>query len=105
RSLGVVEIDTDLLVKKFIEKPQNPPSMPDDATQALASMGIYVFNVSFLLKILAQEHSATVPRDDFGKHILPEIVGTHTVGAYRFCGNGGRVTPDGYWQDIGTLDA
>jgi len=105
KSLGVIEINTDLLVKKFIEKSKDPPSMPDDATRALASMGIYVFNLSFLLEILGRDQRASGPRHDFGKHILPEIVGTHTVGAFRFGGVEGRVTPDGYWHDVGTLDA
>lgn len=106
RSFGVVEIDDDLWIRKFVEKSENPPPMPDDPTQALASMGIYVFNLSFLLEILAQDHSATTPRHDFGRHILPDIVGTRTVGAYRFgVVEEGRVTPDGYWRDVGTLDA
>jgi glucose-1-phosphate adenylyltransferase len=106
RLFGVVEIDDDLVVRKFIEKSENPPPMPDDPTHALVSMGIYVFGLSFLLEILAQDHRSNAPRHDFGRHILPDIVGTHTVGAYRFgVVEEGRVTPDGYWRDVGTLDA
>ena len=105
RSFGVVEIDRDLWVRKFIEKSENPPPMPDDPAHALASMGIYIFTLSFLLKILDQDRHTAAPRDDFGKHILPDIVGTCTIGAYRFGGVEGRVTPDRYWRDVGTLDA
>ena len=106
QSFGVVEVDEDLLVREFIEKSENPPSMPGDPTHSLASMGIYVFGLSFLLEILAQDHHTSGPRHDFGRHILPDIVGTHTVSAYRFgVVEEGRVTPDGYWRDVGTLDA
>ncbi|HXC62398.1 MAG TPA: glucose-1-phosphate adenylyltransferase [Nitrospiria bacterium] len=106
RFFGVVEIDEDLLVRKFVEKSENPSLMPNDPGYALASMGIYVFNLPFLLEVLALDHRTTTPRHDFGMHILPDIVGTHTVGAYRFgVVEEGRVAPDGYWQDVGTLDA
>jgi len=105
RSFGVVEIDGEFSVRKFVEKSDHPPPMPDDPTQALASMGIYVFNLSFLLDILAEDGRTAVPRSDFGKNILPGLVESHPVGAYRFGGVEGRVTPDRYWRDVGTLDA
>jgi glucose-1-phosphate adenylyltransferase len=105
RSFGVVEIDHDLLVRRFVEKSDQALPMPDDPTQALASMGIYVFTLSFLLDILAEDGRAAAPRYDFGRDILPNIVGSRAVGAYRFGGVEGRVTPDRYWRDVGTLDA
>ena len=105
RSFGVVEIDHDLRVRRFVEKADQAPPMPDDPTQALASMGIYVFTLSFLLDILAEDGCAAAPRHDFGRDILPGIVESHTVGAYGFGGVEGRVTPDRYWRDVGTLDA
>jgi len=105
RAFGVVEIDGDQVIKKFVEKSDRPPSMPDDPGRALASMGIYVFTLRFLLDVLAQTKHAAEPRDDFGRDILPAIIGRHAVCAYRFGGVEGRVTPDGYWRDVGTLDA
>jgi glucose-1-phosphate adenylyltransferase len=105
RSFGVVEIDHDLRVRRFVEKSDQAPPMPDDPTQALASMGIYVFTLSFLLDILAEDGRAAAPQHDFGRDILPGIVESHTVGAYGFGGVEGRVTPDRYWRDVGTLDA
>jgi glucose-1-phosphate adenylyltransferase len=105
RAFGVVEIDENLVIKKFVEKSHHPPSMPDDPSHALASMGIYIFNLRFLLDVLAKTQHAAEPRDDFGRDILPSIIGRHAVGAYRFGGVEGRVSPDGYWRDVGTLDA
>jgi len=68
-------------------------------------MGIYIFTLRFLLDVLAKTTHAAEPRDDFGRDILPAIIGTHAVGVYRFGGTEGRVSPDGYWRDVGTLDA
>jgi glucose-1-phosphate adenylyltransferase len=103
KNFGAVKIDDDLLIKEFAEKSDSPPLMPDDPNRVLASMGIYIFNLSFLLEVLSRNRSGAA--HDFGRDILPEIVGTHTVGAYHFGGGDGRVTPDGYWRDVGTLDA
>lgn len=105
RSFGVMEIDDQLRVKAFIEKSQNPPHMPGHPDQALASMGVYAFNLPTLLEVLAQDHQDDASGHDFGRNILPEIIGSHRVGAYRFGGVQGRVTPDRYWRDVGTLDA
>jgi glucose-1-phosphate adenylyltransferase len=105
RAFGVVEIDEELVIKKFVEKSASAPTIPNDPTHVLASMGIYVFNLGFLLNLLDRNHQTGAPRDDFGRDILPALVGTRTIGAYRFDGMEGRVTPDGYWRDVGTLDA
>ena len=37
--------------------------------------------------------------------MIPRLIGTHRVYAYEFGGTRGRVTPDRYWRDVGTLDA
>lgn len=104
-SFGVMEIDGDLRVRKFIEKSETPPSLPKDPGRALASMGIYIFNLPFLLRILEKDHGDDRSGHDFGKNILPSLVETHTVGAYFFGGHEGRVSQDRYWRDVGTLDA
>lgn len=104
-AFGVMEIDGDLRIRNFVEKSSSPPSMPGDSQRALASMGIYVFNLPVLLKVLAQDQEDVSSSHDFGKNILPGILDTFTVGAYGFGGKEGRVTRDGYWRDVGTLDA
>jgi len=105
RAFGVVDIDEQSVIKGFVEKSSQPPSMPGDPTQAMASMGIYVFSLDFLLGLLDRQAHSGAPRDDFGRDLLPAIVKTHAVGAYQFGDLEGRVTPDGYWRDVGTLDA
>jgi glucose-1-phosphate adenylyltransferase len=67
-------------------------------------MGVYVFSLNLLVKLLQEDHERDSSHD-FGKDILPSIVGTHPVIAYRFGGTSGRVTADRYWRDVGTIDA
>src|SRR5882762_3827822 len=101
---GVMTVDEQDRIVSFHEKPENPRSIPGDPEHALVSMGVYVFSMNFLAKLLHEDHSRESSHD-FGKDILPSIVSTHRVVAYRFGGTSGRVTADRYWRDVGTIDA
>jgi glucose-1-phosphate adenylyltransferase len=103
-SFGVVAVNHVDRIVSFEEKPDQPRSIPGDPGHALVSMGIYVFSMKLLAELLHEDH-ARDSSHDFGKDILPTIVGTHHVGAYRFGGERGRVTADRYWRDVGTIDA
>jgi glucose-1-phosphate adenylyltransferase len=104
RSLGVMTVDAGNRVVSFDEKPENPRSAPGDPQHALASMGVYVFSMDVLAELLHADHGEHSTHD-FGKDILPSIIRTHRVMAYHFGGTSGRVTPDNYWRDVGTIDA
>jgi glucose-1-phosphate adenylyltransferase len=104
KAFGIMTIDGRDRVVCFDEKPANPKPLPDDPAHVLASMGVYVFSLELLSELLHKDHSCSSSHD-FGKDILPSIVGTHRVVAYRFGGTLGRVTPDRYWRDVGTIDA
>jgi len=104
RSFGVLTVDQGDWIVSFHEKPENPRSIPGDSEHALASMGVYVFSMNLLIELLQKDHDSD-SMHDFGKDILPSMVGTHRVIAYRFGGTSGRVTADRYWRDVGTLDA
>jgi len=105
KSFGVLTVDADSRIGSFLEKPENPPSTPDDPGHVLASMGVYVFPLRLLIDFLRRDHARAGSTHDFGKDILPSIVSTHRVIAYRFGGASGRVTADRYWRDVGTIDA
>ena len=92
-------------IREFHEKPKNPKPMPDDPHRALASMGIYVFNMDLLGRELLADHALAASSHDFGKDIIPRLIETHCVCAYRFGEETGRVTPDRYWRDVGTIDS
>ena len=104
RSFGVLTVDESDTVVSFQEKPENPLGMPGDPEHILASMGVYVFSVNLLAELLHDDH-ASDSAHDFGRNVLPSIIGTRRVMAYRFGGAGGRVTADRYWRDVGTIDA
>jgi len=85
---GIVLTDESRVVTNFLEKPKESPS-------TLANMGVYVFAAEVLverLQTLAQEHHDL----DFGKHVVPSLLGKGSVYAYPF---------EGFWVDVGTVDA
>ena len=105
QAFGIMEVDSDSRIASFAEKPQQPRPLPDDSDQALASMGIYVFNRQLLLDALRRDHGNTASSHDFGHDILPSLIALNKVCAYRFGSENGRVSPDRYWRDVGTIDA
>jgi glucose-1-phosphate adenylyltransferase len=106
RSCGIMRIESSGRVIDFEEKPKSrelldrvrtdPDWMARFGIEAsgrpyLASMGIYLFNRSTLVDLLASGDSV-----DFGKEIFPQAIAGHRVQAHLF---------DGYWEDIGTVGA
>ena len=83
---GMLEANNENKIFKFQEKPKK-------TTSDLASMGIYVFNTDVLLD---QLRNNSVPDLDFGKHIIPSMIDSHPVYAYRF---------SDYWKDVGTYES
>lgn len=103
REFGVMQVDSDLRVVQFREKPAHPEPMPDDPTRCLASMGIYVFNTGFLFDQLCREATQVGSSHDFGKNIIPALIHTKKVIAYPFRGK--NTGNSQYWRDVGTIDA
>jgi glucose-1-phosphate adenylyltransferase len=105
RSFGVMATDNDNRVVRFQEKPEKPVALPDQPGQTLASMGVYVFSADALLAALDRDSLNPDSHHDFGHNILPQLIETQSVYAHRFGQDDGRVSPDRYWRDVGTLDA
>lgn len=105
QAFGVMAIDDELRICEFDEKPARPRPMPGKPDTALASMGIYVFKAAHLCAALQEDSEREDSSHDFGKDLIPRLIGAHKVYAYPFGGDRGRVTPDRYWRDVGTLDA
>jgi glucose-1-phosphate adenylyltransferase len=93
-SLGILKLGADDEIDQFIEKPQTDDlldafvSRDDSDKPYMASMGIYVFETSVLIELLSHKG------DDFGRDIIPGVMGKRKVMGYVF---------DGYWEDIGTI--
>ncbi|MGB0713815.1 MAG: sugar phosphate nucleotidyltransferase, partial [Gammaproteobacteria bacterium] len=103
-AFGVMSLDAEDRVLDFMEKPSDPAADPQSPGQALVSMGVYVFDAERLLDILAADADNPDSGHDFGSDIIPALIGDDGVRAYRFGGDEGRVSADGYWRDVGTLD-
>jgi glucose-1-phosphate adenylyltransferase len=104
---GVMHVDAEDRIVEFLEKPKNPPGMPDKPDTALASMGIYVFATKFLFEQLKRDAADKNSSRDFGKDLIPYLVKHGKAVAHRFtqsCVRSG-VEPGVYWRDVGTLDA
>lgn len=104
-SFGVVATDENDKIVAFEEKPAYPKPLSGNPDSALVSMGIYAFSCDVLLKALREDHDAPGSSRDFGKDVLPKLIRTAEVTAYRFGGKTGRVSADGYWRDVGTIDS
>ena len=105
-SFGVMSVDESGRITAFEEKPASPRPMPGREDRALASMGVYVFNAPFLYEQLIRDADDPRSSHDFGKDLLPYILGRYRVQAHRFaesCVNMPAGQP--YWRDVGTLDA
>jgi glucose-1-phosphate adenylyltransferase len=106
-AFGVMAVNEENMVIDFVEKPAKPPTMPGDDTQALASMGIYVFNADYLYALLEEDLQTPGSNHDFGKDILPKIVASGEGYAHSFalsCVQNDDNAPP-YWRDVGTLEA
>ncbi len=102
RQFGVMSIDQNYRVRAFAEKPAQPTALVDFPDQALASMGIYIFNKDFLINQLCVDNRNSRSSHDFGKDIIPKIIRDHRIFAFPFEENDGS---QGYWLDVGTVDA
>lgn len=102
--LGLMQVNDDHSIARFVEKPKDPaviagltlsPKLESELKSpasgekhCLASMGIYVFNRAALADALDNTMA------DFGKEIIPGLLGRKRLFAHIF---------EGYWEDIGTV--
>jgi glucose-1-phosphate adenylyltransferase len=104
---GVMQVDPSMRIADFLEKPKNPPALPGKPDRVLASMGIYIFNAAFLYAELERDHRDPASSHDFGKDVIPHLVGRGLAVAHSFEESCVKTTPEAetYWRDVGTIDA
>src|SRR5260370_25226059 len=98
KHFGVMHVDAQDRVRNFVEKPSNPPPMPDDPHRCLASMGIYVFTAGFLYEQLCQDATRPDSHHDFGTDIIPPLLETHRIFTHRFRDRNNKA--EAYWRDV-----
>jgi glucose-1-phosphate adenylyltransferase len=96
-------LGTDNRVVGFDEKPARPSPMPGRDDVALVSMGIYVINREFLRARLHSDAADEKSAHDFGRDIIPAVLGSARVHAYPF--EDVETRAQAYWRDVGTVDA
>jgi len=116
---GVLEVDRNLKLVGFKEKPRKPKTIPDSPEYVLASMGVYIFKMSALREALEGTE------DDFGKEVIPRMTGKgHKIFVYDYENENriedfvvevkegkrnkvlvGRTRDSAYWKDVGDIDS
>lgn len=87
---GIITADDEGRITKFTEKPKKPDSN-------LASMGIYIFTTDLLLEALREDAADQTSEHDFGKNIIPKLLGDgKRLYTYEF---------NGFWRDVGTISS
>lgn len=85
---GTCVVDGEDRIVEFEEKARTPSSN-------LASMGIYVFRTDLLSACLLADSRNPASSHDFGRDVIPRLIGDGRAFAYEF---------DGYWEDVGTIN-
>jgi len=104
---GIVDVDDDANITGYVEKPDDPPTIPGHPDTSFANMGIYIFNAEFLYEQLRRDRQQEGSSNDFGKDILPHLVGQCKLVAHHFSDSCqvSKGQTEAYWRDVGTLDA
>jgi glucose-1-phosphate adenylyltransferase len=101
---GVIQISEDYTIQSFIEKPKDPPAIPNTPDQSFVNMGIYVFSVKALKEAMYKMEEEKAPSLDFGKHVIPYMLKkNYNLKAYRFIDENKK--PEPYWVDVGTIES
>lgn len=108
-AFGVIDTAEDgRRITQFLEKPADPPGVPDDPAVAYASMGNYVFTTEALVDMLRRDAADENSMHDMGGNIIPNFVDKGTASVYDFARNeipGATDRDRGYWRDVGTIDS
>jgi len=101
---GVFEVDEQLNIKGFQEKPKKPKTIINKPSSIYASMGVYVFSRKNLIEELEQDAKSRTSKHDFGINIIPKMVKKEKrIFAYNFYDP--KSGQPKYWRDVGNIDA
>ncbi|HYN74624.1 MAG TPA: glucose-1-phosphate adenylyltransferase [Candidatus Limnocylindria bacterium] len=95
-------------IAEFLEKPKDPPGLPDNPDEVFASMGNYVFSTDALVDALRVDAGDEGSVHDMGGNIIPMLTKSGDARVYDFADNqvpGATDRDRGYWRDVGTLDS
>jgi glucose-1-phosphate adenylyltransferase len=105
---GIIDAGIDGKIHKFLEKPADPPGLPDSPEESFASMGNYIFSTDAFVEMLHTDAAQDGSRHDMGGNIIPAFVDAGEAQVYDFTKNevpGATEKDRNYWRDVGTIDA
>ncbi len=102
RQFGVLEVDMRERIVGFEEKPETPRPVPENPGICLVNMGVYIFKTMALVRNLVED-ARRPTQHDFGRNVIPAMVPSHQVYAFRFADRNKKEQK--YWRDIGTIDS
>lgn len=105
---GVIKADETGKILDFLEKPADPPPLPDDPTMAYVSMGNYLFDRDVLVDAVNTDAADESSKHDIGGNIIPNLVKDGLAWVHDFASfdvPGIHARERGYWRDVGTLDS
>ena len=106
---GVIQTAADgSTIEAFLEKPADPPGIPDDPRMSYVSMGNYMFSTDTLIESLKVDAGDDGSVHDMGGNIIPMLTEAGRASVYDFSSNvvpGETDRDHGYWRDVGSLDA
>ena len=108
-AFGVIQTEADgRTIRAFLEKPSDPPGLPDSPDEAYLSMGNYVFSTDVLIDALRMDADDEGSAHDMGGSIIPMLTDKGEAQVYDFAQNvvpGATDRDRSYWRDVGTLDS
>jgi glucose-1-phosphate adenylyltransferase len=107
-AFGVIQTGDGVKLDAFLEKPSDPPGLPDSPDESYVSMGNYMFTTQVMIDALKKDAENDQSRHDMGRDIIPMLVADGQAAVYDFGNNHvpGETTRDhGYWRDVGTIDS
>lgn len=105
---GVIKADKSGKIVEFLEKPDDPPPMPDDPSMAYVSTGNYVFSRDILEEAVVTDAADDSSKHDVGGNIIPTLADAGLAYVHDFPSfdvPGQSPEEQGYWRDVGTLDS
>ena len=107
-AFGIIDAGTDHVIEQFLEKPADPPGLPDAPDMSFASMGNYVFSRKQFVDLLNEDGQDKDSKHDMGGNIIPAFVAQRECAVYDLTDNdvpGSTEKDRSYWRDVGTIDA
>ena len=105
---GIIDASSTGSISRFLEKPSDPPGLPDSPDECFASMGNYIFTTEAFVELLMEDANDHNSRHDMGGNVIPAFVAACKAGVYDFTQNempGSTDKDHSYWRDVGTIDA